>query len=159
MEWTDYLWDEAHPATDADIAAAERALGVTFPQALRDALREHQGQVPDPGLFDFDEGGERTTSVMGPLFHVREAAAGDPAYQLVHVARSRKHLLPDGVVPFSEDPSGNMIALDYRASKSTPPVVFLNHEEAGAGAGVTTLASSFEAFLAMLHEDTGDDSS
>jgi cell wall assembly regulator SMI1 len=159
MDWTDYLWDEAHPATNADIAAAEKALGVKFPKAVRDGLRKHQGQVPDPNLFDFEEGGERTTSVMGPLFHVREPAAADPAYQLVNVSRNRKHLLPDGVVPFSEDPSGNMIALDYRASKSTPAVVFLNHEEAGSGAGVTTLASSFEDFLAMLHEDTGDDSS
>jgi hypothetical protein len=157
VKWRNYLWQEPHPASAAAIAAAEKALGVRFPADYRKVVREHQGQVPQPSLFDFDEGGARTTGVMGPLFHFRpeKDAAAHAGYHLLEVHRKRQHLLPKGVVPFSEDPAGNLIAFDYRRSKSAPGVVFLNQERAGGEGWITPLAGSFSDFLGMLHEDRG----
>jgi len=41
------------PASDADIAAAEQCVGVTFPEAVRASFRRHDGQDPEaPWLMD-----------------------------------------------------------------------------------------------------------
>jgi cell wall assembly regulator SMI1 len=155
VRWQPYLWERSRPASPADIERVEAGLGVRFPEDYRRAVMEHQGEAPHPNLFDFVEEGKKTTTVMGPLFHFAEDAGDESldSYNVLESYRARGNILPEGVIPFSEDPGGNPIAFDFRRSADSPPVVFVNHEAAGGDEGVWTVAASFSELLDKLYSD------
>lgn len=152
LTWRPYLWDTPRPAPPHEIARAEAALGIHFPADYRRIVAVHQGEVPDPNLFDFTEDGRRTTSVMGPLFHFAADEAGPArSYHLLASLELRRDWLPPRVIPFSEDSGGNPIAFDFRHSASAPPIVFVDHESGGSA--VWPIAASFSEFLGLLHAE------
>jgi len=62
----------APPATPADIAAAEAAVGCGFPASLRDLLQATDGLRDEYGVFMWDhEGDSRTAVAFGLGKHVR----------------------------------------------------------------------------------------
>lgn len=154
IDWQPYLWERPRPARPEDIDRVEAELGVRFPEDYRAVLLAHQGEVPRPELFDFEENCRTTTTVMGPLFHVLEGADTTAAsYNIVESYRLRQDSLPPGIVPFSEDPGGNPIAFDFRRSAEAPTVVFVNHEAVGEAEYIWPVAGSFTEFLGLMHEE------
>src|SRR5205814_2145735 len=137
------------PASSTAIQQVETALQVRFPEDYREVVRQHQGEAPRQSLFDFLEHGQETTSVMGALFHFLDeaSASGFYSYNLLQNYNNRRHLLPEGVIPFSEDSGGNSIAFDFRHSPDAPSVVFVNHEATEAEEQVLPIAPDFRAFL------------
>lgn len=152
LGWRPYHWDRPRPASPADVERVETALGIRFPEDYRRVVQEHQGEAPIPNLFDFEEKGRRTTSVMGPLLHFREDAGGTAeSYHILRSWELRRDWLPPRVIPFSEDPGGNPIAFDFRRSADAPPVVFVDHESGGVA--IWPIAASFTEFLSSLYSE------
>ncbi|MNC74206.1 SMI1 / KNR4 family protein [compost metagenome] len=56
----------------------------------------------------------------------------------------------DGLVPFARDPFGNLLCFDYRLNKTSPQVIFFDHEEAGEEA-VIPVCSTFTELLDGLY--------
>jgi hypothetical protein len=127
-------------------------LGVSFPTSYRQVVAVHQGMRPEPDLFDFEEDGEVTESVMGPLFHLLDSDdPGDlPDYHIVANYRLKQQALPPHIIPFSQDPGGNAIAFDYREPGGEPPVVFVDHEAADDNC-IWPVAGTFSDLLDHLH--------
>jgi cell wall assembly regulator SMI1 len=101
-------------ATDSEIAAAERELGVTFPSVFRSYLAE----------FGFLEFGSAEFYGLG---------AGVPAHlNLVRntvAERTEFHPhIPSHLIPFMPNGGGDHYCVDLSARADDPPVVFWNHE-------------------------------
>lgn len=158
VKWEYYLWDDDRPASEADIKQVEGELGVRLPADYVAVVRSQQGKTPDPYRFDFVEGGRETGSSMGPLFHFMPPGKAGPYenYGVVQNLNLRREQLPPGVIPFSEDGSGNQIAFDYRADPDAPVVVFVNHEAEVQEEWISWLAATFTDFLEALYEDEDD---
>ena len=64
-----------------------------------------------------------------------------------------KYKFEDGLIPFGENGSGDMICFDYRKDRTTdnPPIVIWNHDM-GLEHRVVFIANNFEEFINMLHE-------
>lgn len=153
LRWVPALWDGHRPAPAGAIKAAEAAIGVTFPEDYRAIVTEHHGEAPEPACFDFVAGTATDASVMGPLFHLLDTAAGGELAGYGLVAKAGRQWLPEGVVPISEDPAGNPIALDFRADRAAAQgLVFVEHESDGDEVAVWPLAQSLAAFLETLHD-------
>ncbi len=158
VNWEYYLWDGDRPASEADLKRVEGELGVRLPADYWAVVRLQQGKTPDPYRFDFIEDGRPASAAMGPLFHFLAPGKAGPNenYGLLQNLALRREQLPPGVIPFSEDGSGNQLAFDYRADKDAPPVVFVNHDAQVESEWISRLADSFSDFLAGLYEDEDD---
>ncbi len=101
-------------ATEQEIAAAERQLGVTFPPTFRSYLSEY-------GYLEF-----RSAEFYG-------LGAGVPEHlDLIRNAtaeRARFHPhIPVHLVPFMPNGCGDHYCIDLSARVDDPPVVFWDHE-------------------------------
>ena len=155
VAWHPYLWTTSRGATRRDIERVESALGLAFPLDYRELVMRRQGEVPRPGVFDVAQGSRTTSSVMGVLFHFldEESAPDVYSYNLLESYRNRRHLLPDLVIPFSEDPAGNSIAFDFRKDANAPMVVFVDHEATDESSRIWPIAPNVSALLRELRED------
>lgn len=149
VTWRPTLWPTNHPADSDEVDAVADALGIVFPDDYRALVVSHQGESPEPNLFDYVEHGRATTGAMGVLFHFSPDEA-DPVVAGYHILRKRPDWLPGYLLPFSEDPGGNFIAFDFRPD-GQPPVVFVDHEADDEDRLVSFVAPSVETLVAMLH--------
>ena len=154
MRWVRGLWDTAPPMPRGAVERAEKAFAVRFPPSYRSVVKAHQGMQPEPGVFDFVEEGQLTDSVVGPLFHFLDGTEESefPGFNLMTIVRTRQGTVPPGVIPFCQDPGGNVIAFDYRQPRREPSVVFVDHEMPDPERNrVWAVADDFATFLDRLH--------
>ncbi|MFH7026390.1 MAG: SMI1/KNR4 family protein [Heteroscytonema crispum UTEX LB 1556] len=155
IQWKSYLWEQSRPATLSGIKHAESVLGISFPDDYISVVMQHQGKIPKQALFDLIQNNHKTVLVMGVLLHFIEdkSDSGFYSYNILENYRNRRHLLPPQVIPFSEDPGGNMIAFDFRETPGAPSIVFVDHEAVGEAEWVLYIAASFKEFLSKLYEE------
>ncbi len=154
VTWVRGLWESAPPVPRGAIGRVERELGIRFPASYRTVVAAHQGMQPEPSVFDFVEDGDLTDSVVGPLFHFLEGTEESefPGFNLLTVYRQRRDLLPPEVIPFCQDPGGNVIAFDFRDKSPQPAIVFVDHEMPPVEHNrVWPVADTFARFLDRLH--------
>ncbi len=131
-----------YPLPDsARIDAAEKKLGLRFPETYRDFLMGHNGGRPDDDDFEL-------SSVRYFL-----AIDGKPHHDLEHAWHSYSGRIPAGLLPIAGDPGGNLILIGLRG-KSKGQIYFWDHEEEGSPEAASFLAASLEDFLASLHSSS-----
>lgn len=152
---------------DLTIREVENKLGVYFPDDYKECVKINNGARPTPYCF-LVNGVER---IFGALLRIINPDDGH--FELLETYRDIKDRLPEGVIPFAEDPFGNFICFDYKDHKKNPIVVFWYHEgawpieELMEEEGLTKeeaekvvreeniryVASSFTELLEMLYAD------
>ena len=136
-------------ATEAKIADAEAACGVTFPPDVRQSYLRHDGQNDDsycfvPGYFAFLslsqivdnwEGNIATLEILGD--DLRSGEGGSPAVKPV--------TLDGGWVPLVWNIGGNQICLDYAPTEigTVGQIIEYDHEAEGQ----QLLAPDFRTWL------------
>lgn len=147
-------WVRTKSAPDQDeISRIEEYFGVRFPQEYLNCAKTNNGGHPSPDCFGFGME-QNSISYLHLLSH-------DDDYGIVKSYEAAKGIMPDGIVPFADDPFGNMICFDYRESKSNPKIVFWDYEKACIELEKTDgdytkalkyICESFSDFIDMLHE-------
>lgn len=167
FEWRGCL----EPVTDEQIELVETQLGVKLPEPFLECVRRCHGGVP--GNFSFSyidpDDGRLISDSLGYFFSFRKPLARETKLRLawephawteLGIDRSESILdyvadrpanLGKGLVPFSDNGSGDLICLDYRAGadNADPPVVLWRHEFVG-NQPVVVLAENFAGFVAGL---------
>ena len=152
------------PVSEEEVEKIGDEMGFEFPKDYRSCVTVNNGANVEPHLFNI---GNRQ-KVFGTLLSYEK---GNDEY-IVDVYNCYRNTLPNGVVPFAFDPSGNLICFDYKEHKDNPIVVFWEHEEAWekemlmdeegltkeqgeqrARENVFYAAATFTEFLDLLYED------
>lgn len=127
------------------ILNAENIFGVKFPQDYIEIIMKNDGGYPKPNRFDLNGNEE----VFNNLLSFDE----EDCSNMVDTYNDVKDRLVEKVIPFAEDPFGNLICFDYR-NNDQPTVVFWEHEKAfnDKESAMTYLCDSFTELLLMLHD-------
>lgn len=153
IDWSPYLEVASQTSTEA-IAELEQTLGVPLPEDYKQTLTRHAGEVTTPATMPV---GENSGTPFGPLLHiVPDADPIDMAYSL-KTARDRLGewggSLAAGLVPVASNTASGYFCLDYRTTRTNPPLVFIDMtyppDEKGA---ILPVAPSFSAALDRLTE-------
>ncbi len=147
--------DQADPATEEQIAAAEKQLGRKIPGPYRELLPEHNGCRVDPPNFKMPKGSSSPHGSVSWFLGVGPDL--DESLQISAIAEMYEGRVPSELVPIARDPGGNLICMNAGGT-----VFFWNHEfedededeEDGepSGDNVQEIAEDFESFLASLEE-------
>ncbi len=147
------VYDSDVPTHDpAQIGRLEAALGIKLPRDYVDAVNAHAGKSTSLEQIDVGKG----SSVFGTLFFISDDAALRGHYNNVYKALDdvRDWSGTDEVVfvPFSSNTSSGLYCFDYRESKDSPSVIFVDLErEPEHERALVPLASSFSEFLSKLY--------
>ncbi len=143
-------WSDGRPAGEADIAAAERSLGVALPLDYRAVVSAHDGGHPEGDVHVvFEAVGE---SLRGAGLFLRPVVAEENGNTSLAEANRKPphHRRLDAMVSFAVDGGGNEFAFDY--GRGWPPaVVFLDHSMGERI--VVPVADGFTAMLGCLRVD------
>jgi hypothetical protein len=145
---TQIEWNWALPSVDKNIVRSiEEGLGITFPNDYVECAMVNHGGRPSLHCIDF---GGRKDRVFQGLLALTE---GRKKMTVLGTLTAVADRLPRGLIPFGEDPAGNLYCFDYRA-RSHPTVVFWDHERSVSNPTncVISVADSFTDMLVMLHE-------
>ena len=140
-----------------------RKMGVHFPQDYIECVLENNGASAEPEAFDVNE----VERVFGSLLSYDEKRIEN----ILKIYENYKGTIPNQVIPFAIDPSGNLICFDYKNHEENPIVVFWEHEDAWEkealmeSEGITAeeaekiarenvffVANTFTEFLSKLHD-------
>lgn len=111
-------------------------MGVHFPQDYIECVLENNGASAEPEAFDVDE----VVRWFGSLLFYDEKRIEN----ILKVYENYKGKIPNQVIPFAIDPSGNLICFDYKNHEENPIVIYGEHEGAWEekvlieGEGITT---------------------
>ncbi len=137
---------EGPPLTSEALSAYCADHGLVLPEPLRLQLIEQNGAVPEATLLVSVAGqDEELDSFLG-------VGMDDLANELAWNADTLKGRLPDGLLPFANDPGGNLFVVETDPA-STHGVLFWDHELEGDSAALTPIAPTFTEFLGMLREE------
>ncbi|RFZ90984.1 SMI1/KNR4 family protein [Mucilaginibacter conchicola] len=116
-------WKHAKPLKDVNtITQVEQELGVKFPVAFTEIIKEHNNGSPKSDTFDTEK---RTGKAFGELlnFNLTEK------YNILYEYSLIKDKLPPNVIPFAGDAGGNYLCFDYRRSADAPTIIRWDHEQ------------------------------
>jgi len=127
------------------IEKVESILGVKFPNDYIEIVIENDGGYPKPNRFDLNGNEE----VFNNLLSFEE----EDYSNIINSYNDIKGRLIEKIIPFAEDPFGNMICFDYR-DNNQPVVVFWEHETAfnDKEAAIKYICSTFSDLMSILHE-------
>ena len=99
--------------------------------------------------LSFVEDQSRNEEVFNNLLSFDE----EDSSNMIDTYNDVKDRLVEKVIPFAEDPFGNLICFDYRTNKQ-PTIVFWEHEKAfnDKESAIRYLCDYFTELLLMLHE-------
>ncbi len=135
------------PVTETDIVKLEGVVGIVLPDSYKEIVKSYDNGRPRPRCFDLKN---REGVVFNSLLSF-SIPGGDNIFEVYNRTKSD---IGKRVLPFADDPFGNLICFDYRETDNNPPIVFWDHE-ADSDAGEESLkfvANSFDEFLDMLYE-------
>lgn len=101
------------------IKKVEKELGVIFPQAYVEFITNNNGAHLE-GKFTSKRGIEDT--IIFTFLEFEE--------KIIEYYYILKNCIPNDVVAFAIDPSGNYYCFDYKKNNNNPEIVFLDHEKA-----------------------------
>lgn len=105
---------------DNIIQEFEDKFQLKFPEDYTECIRYNHGALPEPCLFKVN-GKER---IFAELLSLEIDSRGN----IYNTYNRIKEALPEKVIPFATDPSGNFICFDYIDDETNPKVVFWYHE-------------------------------
>ncbi|MDC2866677.1 SMI1/KNR4 family protein [Bacillus sp. BP-3] len=160
----DLKWEFADSRIEeSEIKNFGAKLGIEFPDEYIECVKINGGAIVSPSEFDV-QGKER---MFGCLYSFDKNSSEN----IYDAYDARKETLPEGVIPFANDPAGNLICFDYKNHEEDPIVVFWEHEDAWEkealmeSEGITAeeaeevarenvfyVASTFTEFLNKLHD-------
>jgi hypothetical protein len=112
-------WESGNILIPSTIKSVENQLLVEFPQSYKDIILENNASTPSIFVFD-------TAKTVGRCFG-NLLSFKPEENNIVEVFMNLKQDLPENIIPFADDPSGNYLCFDFRKSKN-PEIVFWNHE-------------------------------
>jgi hypothetical protein len=126
------------------ITKVETIFEIKFPKDYIECVMKNDGGYPMPNRFTLNEHEE----VFNKLLSLQEVS-----YNIIDTYNNVKDRLINGVIPFAEDPFGNLLCFDYRKSKQ-PNIVFWDHEKAfiNRNSALCYLCDSFSDLLLLLHD-------
>ncbi|CQR55772.1 SMI1/KNR4 family protein [Paenibacillus riograndensis] len=127
---------------DTIITSVENNFGIVFPSDYKKCVEMYNGGYPNPNCFDMDNGEQ------GILNDLLSFIDSDLNIMMFYNFAEESSI--DGLVPFARDPFGNLLCFDYRLNKTSPQVIFFDHEEAGEEA-VIPVCSTFTELLDGLY--------
>jgi len=127
------------------ISKVEAIFGVKFPTDYIDIVMKNDGGYPMPDRFNLNDNEE----VFNNLLSFDE----EDSNNILDTYYDVKDRLFEEIIPFAEDPFGNLICFDYRQS-SQPTVVFWEHETASKdkNAAIKKISDTFTELLDSLYE-------
>lgn len=160
LAWRSWLYDPARgaarPMLTRDealtrVRAFEQRHHVSLPGAYVEAVLEHGGCAPAPGLFTYATTPKVQRNVFNSLLELDATwhASENVETTLKNCSLTDTH--PSGVVPFALTPNGDFLCLDLRGP-GEPRVVYATHDYGRDPWQLFDVAPSFEALLAGLHE-------
>lgn len=137
------------PARPGVVDALESSLGVQLPAPVRELLTDvsNGGEVEPVGLKSAADVG--VVAVLG-------VGRGDHLDLEARLARYEDGRLPDGLVPVADADGGNLVCVSVRADDSGT-VWFWDHERELPDESVVQVASDFDAFVADLTPNVGEE--
>lgn len=127
------------------ISKVEAIFGVKFPKDYIEIIRKNDGGYPKPNRYNLNSNEE----VFNNLLSFDE----EDSSNMIDTYNDVKDRLIAKIIPFAEDPFGNLICFDYRNNEQ-PIIVFWDHEKAfnDKESALSYLCNSFTELLLMLHE-------
>lgn len=153
-DWLPYL-EIPVPASQSDVEYSVALAQQPVPVDVQSLLKEHQGQIPEPGVITV---GERRQTPFGPILLASNLEPQND-YYTYSVAFAVKQINewapPTGdkpaFFPFATDTANNWYCVDLRASSGQIVFVDMNYGPNEKGA-ITPVAKSVTELLANLHE-------
>jgi len=139
------------PLNEAQLAAAERDLGIKFPPEYRRFLAVWNGGRPQQDLFIYEGHGHKESSIIDWFLGIHNGENNN----LRLYVRWYSGRIPGNLLPIAHDPGGNLICIAVSGS-DLGAVYFWDHEEESPEGqppstdNVYLIAPSFDAFLASL---------
>ena len=121
----------------------EEALRIRFPKDYIEFIITHDGAYPIPNIFEINGNEE----VFNNLLSFDE----ESCINIVDTYNDVQDRLIEKIIPFAEDPFGNLICFDYR-NKTHPTIVFWDHEKAFSNKenAISYICNTFSELLDML---------
>jgi hypothetical protein len=155
------ILDELGPLAEAELNAAEQALGVRLPADYRRFMRSHNGGRPDPDSFDIHWRPEQAPSaaagrraLLSWFFSIYEQREEN---LLVANQVDFRGRLPAGTLAIGRDPGGNLLLLRTAGPRSGELLYWLRETAVEEGLTPTEdnvgfVADSFDDFIGQrLH--------
>lgn len=131
--------------SEAKIAAAERALGLEFPDAYRTFLRSTNGCELEDAVFYLPRSPGHPKGYMAEVRELMGIGPGAAGQDLVSWHKDFGHRLPQGGFEFAGDSGGNAFVA-FTQGPRRGEVAFVEHETGES----TTLTKSMDDFLDHL---------
>ncbi|MGG1534172.1 MULTISPECIES: SMI1/KNR4 family protein [Brevibacillus] len=131
------------PLDTEEIKSIEQQLGIIFPKDYVDCVKQNNGGQPDPDTFYV---GDRE-AVFSSLIPLNQ----EESRNVLTVKRKLAERLPEGVVPFADDPFGNYLCFDYRRNQE-PKIGIWDHERGVSDKekALTLICDTFTELVGML---------
>lgn len=127
------------------VNSIEEVFTIQFPIDYIECVISNNGGYPKPDRFTIKENEE----VFNNLINLNLQTE----YNIIETYNNVKDRLVEKVIPFADDPFGNLICFDYRKG-NVPTIVFWEHEKAYKDKenAIKYVCDSFTDLLNMLHE-------
>ncbi|WP_250675813.1 SMI1/KNR4 family protein [Paraclostridium ghonii] len=127
------------------ILKVENMFDVKFPKDYIEIVMKNDGGYPNPNRFDLNGNEEVFNNLLS--FDKEDCS------NIIDNYNDVKNRLIEKIIPFAEDPFGNLICFDYRNNEH-PVIVFWEHEKAfnDKELAISYLCNSFTELLLILHE-------
>ncbi|MFA0814270.1 MAG: SMI1/KNR4 family protein [Anaerofustis sp.] len=136
--------------SDQLIDDTEKKLGIQFPLDFLRIAKKYDGAYPVSNRYTLNGTQEIFNNLLA--FDINDIS------NIIQTYHDSKDRLIDKLIPFGEDPFGNLICFDYR-NGDVPSIVLWNHEVAFSNKekAITFICNSFSDLLGMLHEAEDDE--
>ncbi|RAS82275.1 SMI1/KNR4 family protein [Priestia endophytica] len=114
-------WWDVEEVTEEEIHKVEEELGISFPGDYKEYVKKCNGGFPNRDEFYFDDG----------FYSVSLRNLISLHHDMLATYEDVKSYIPEKVIPFMETRSGDFLCFDFRESLTSPPIVYMNHEEEG----------------------------
>lgn len=127
------------------ISKVEDIFGIEFPRDYVECIIKNNGGYPKPNRFNLNGNEE--------VFNNFLSFDEEDSSNIINAYNDVKDRLIEKVIPFAEDPFGNLLCFDYRNSEQ-PIIVFWEHEKAfnNKENAISFICNTFSELLNMLHE-------
>lgn len=127
------------------ISKVEYIFGIEFPRDYVECIIKNNGGYPKPNRFNLNGNEE--------VFNNFLSFDEEDSSNIINAYNDVKDRLIEKVIPFAEDPFGNLLCFDYRNNEQ-PIIVFWEHEKAfnNKENAISFICNTFSELLNMLHE-------
>ena len=146
MGTSEIEWEDGMVISQNQISDFENILGINLPNDFKEVVKNQDGASPNHPALDFCGMKEKVFSGLIPLLEPNYYSAS-----IVETINSYEIPFPEGIIPFGQDPFGNLYCFDYRG-KVEPTIVYWDHEaEMSYEFQFCLVADTFSAFLNKLY--------